>query len=35
MKKINFLWLMGILMLMPISFTSCYDDNERLALHPI
>lgn len=29
MRKINFLWLMGILMLLPISFVSCSDDDEN------
>lgn len=28
MKKINFLWLVSILMLLPISFVSCSDDDE-------
>ena len=28
MKKINFLWLMGILMVLPVSFVSCSDDDE-------
>lgn len=29
MRKINFLWLVGILMLLPISFVSCSDDDEE------
>lgn len=30
MKKINFLWLISILMLIPISFTSCSDDDDEI-----
>lgn len=30
MRKINFLWLISILMLMPISFTSCSDDDDEI-----
>lgn len=29
MKKINFLWLVGIFMLLPISLVSCSDDDEE------
>ena len=30
MKKINFLWLMGILMVLPVSFVSCSDDDDEV-----
>ncbi len=29
MKKINFLWLVSILMLLPIGFVSCSDDDDE------
>lgn len=30
MKKLNLLWLMGIMMLLPICFTSCSDDDDEV-----
>ena len=30
MKKINFLWLVSILMLLPIGFVSCSDDDDEV-----
>ncbi len=30
MRKINFLWLIGLLLLMPLGFTSCSNDDDEV-----
>lgn len=34
MKKFNFIWLVSMLMLMPICFVSCSDDDDEIGVDP-